>query len=49
MNITGASLFPGADGIGRYLNELIHIESGYNIPKIKAFRLKALQEIKKIT
>jgi len=36
MNITGASLFPGADGIGRYLNELMHIESGLNIPEIKA-------------
>lgn len=40
MNITGASLFPGADGIGRYLHELMHIESGHNIPVIKALREK---------
>jgi len=44
MNITGASLFPGADGIGRYLNELMHIESGYNIPEIKALQKKENQE-----
>jgi hypothetical protein len=44
MNITGASLFPGADGIGRYLNELIHIESGHNIPEIKASLKKEKQE-----
>ncbi len=44
MNITGASLFPGADGIGRYLNELMHIESGHNIPEIKALQKKEKQE-----
>ncbi len=40
MNITGASLFPGADGIGRYLNELMHIESSHNIPEIKSMQKK---------
>jgi len=44
MNITGASLFPGADGIGRYLNELMHIESGLNIPEIKASQEKEKPE-----
>jgi hypothetical protein len=44
MNITGASLFPGADGIGRYLNELMHIESGHNIPEIKALQKEEKQE-----
>ena len=44
MNITGASLFPGADGIGRYLNELMHIESGHNIPEIKALKEKEKRE-----
>jgi hypothetical protein len=44
MNITGASLFPGADGIGRYLNELMHIESGHNIPEIKSLQKKEKQE-----
>ncbi len=45
MNITGASLFLGADGIGKYLNELMYIESGHNIPGIKAF----LEKEKNIT
>lgn len=44
MNITGASLFPGADGIGRYLNELMHIESGHNIPEIKSLKEKEKQD-----
>jgi len=34
----------GADGIGRYLNELMHIESGHNIPEIKALKEKEKQE-----